>query len=813
MDTLLQDLRYALRTLVRTRSATLVSVSTVALGIGATTVVFSLINALLLRPLPVAEPDGLVVVNETRRGATMVVSGESAFTYEHYLRYRDASCRIFSGLAAHRYSEAALRTDGPAQVVNAVVTSGNYFEVLGVQPLLGSFYSADQDRGAGAEPVVVLGSRLWRKQFAGDRSVIGQTVYLNSRPFTVAGIAPPQFGGTMVGVVADVWVPAAAYASTGVAGEGAESGGIALSLFGRLNPGITPQMAGAALTVVGQQVLPKQAGIEVTGASVRPLTPVPAFMRGAVIGFMALLLATAGLVLLIAATNVAGILLARAAARRREVAIRLAIGASRTRIVRQLLTESVLLFMAGGAAGVLLAVWLADLLVAFLPSTPVPTVLDISVDVRVLGFALALALATGVLFGLAPALQATRPDMVPALKESDAGTGARRTRLRSTFVVAQLAMSLLLLITAGLFVRTLQKALTADIGLDPDGVVIAGITLSPHGYNEERARIFYRLLLERLEAVPAIHSASLSMFAPLSGNVITHAVQLPDQPVDAQSSSRMANVGVVAPGYFETMRIPLLAGRPFTSADDAGAPPVVIVNQTMAERFWPGENPIGQHIRSAGRELQVVGVARDGKYESYRDQPLSFLYLPLEQNFEADMTVLVRSGADPAEALVTLQREVAALDPDIALKEAMPLPSRIGFSLFPQRLAAVMVGIFGLVGLLLAAIGIYGILAYQVAQRTREIGIRMALGARTTDIRRMFVRQGFTLTVVGLGIGMAAAFALTRLLSSLLFEVGATDPVTFAAVAVVLTAVAVLASYLPARAATRVDPNVALRAE
>jgi predicted permease len=704
MPGILRDFRYAARTLRRTPGFALVAVGTIAVGISATTVVFSLIVTLLLNPLPVAQPDRLVVVDEMHRGGTERMMGSTMFSFARFTAYSDASRDVFSGLAGHSISEASLRIGDTAEVVSTVVASANYFDVLGLQPAQGRFFAPDANRSG--RLTAVISHDAWTARFGADPGAVGRSIHVNSKPHEVIGVAPRGFSGTVVGLPIDLWIPAAA-------GDGSPRSGDRLTLFGRLRDGVSPAAAAAALDVISRQVPPDRSGTTVMGVSTRPLTPIPAFARGPAIGFMGMLLGTAGLVLLISSTNVAGLLLARAAVRRREIAVRMAVGAGRARLVRQLLVESVLLFLLGGAAGVLLTVWLVSLISSFQPPVPVRVALEFGVDVRVLLFACGLALVTGLIAGLAPALQTTRASVVPGLRDGTHGAGARRTRLRSAFVVVQLALSLLLVVAAGLFGRTMQKALTANIGFDPEGVVVAGINPGAHGYDESRARLLQTALLERVRSAPGVESAAFAGWAPMAGNDWQGSIRRDESAADPSEAGVTTSIATVGAGYVEALRIPLVAGRAFTGSDRPGAPPVAVVNQTLARRLWPDASPLGGRLRLGESTFEVIGVVADGKYEAYTEVQRPVLYLPFDQRPATSATLHVRSQMDGAAALAVVRRELAALDPNIALEQAMPLSRLIGFSLFPQRMAASIIGIFGVTGLLLAAIGLYGVLAFQ----------------------------------------------------------------------------------------------------
>jgi predicted permease len=799
MTGLLHDLRYALRSWRKNPGFTAVAATTIAVGIAATTAVFSLIVTLLLNPLAVPDPGRLVVIDERHQGAQERMMGATAFWFARYEAYRDASSEVFSGLAGHTIDQASLRIGDTADVVNTVAATANYFDVLGLAPAQGRFFAPDANRASPG--TAVLSHEAWQTRFGGDRAAIGRRVFVNSKPYEIIGVAPRGFSGTVVGLPTDIWIPAEA-------GDGTPRSGARLTLFGRLRDGFTPASAGPALEVISRQVPLDRPNTTIVGVSAQPLTPVPAFARGPAIGFMGMLLATAGLVLLIASTNVAGMLLARASERRREVAVRMAIGAGRLRVIRQFVVESVALFLLGGAGGVLLTVWLVSLISSFEPPVPARIALDFGVEWRVLAFACGLALLTGVLAGLAPAVQTSRAAVVPGLREGSAG-GGRRTRLRGGFVVVQLAMSLLLVVAAGLFARTLQHALASDVGFNPDGVVVASVDPASHGYDTERAQRLRAELLDRVRAIPGVEAAAFAVWAPMGGNNWTTQVRRDE----ASATPVSVNVATIGSGYVETLQMPVVAGRAFSPSDLPGTPPVALVNQTLARQLFGDAAPLGRAIVMGTDRVEIVGVLADGKYESYTEAQAAVLYLPLDQRPVSSGMLHVRGRMEPGATLAAVRRELAALDPNMALEQAMPLSQLIGLTLLPQRIAAIAMGTFGIVGLLLAAIGIYGLLAFHVGSRTREIGIRMALGAPVADVIRLVLRYSLRLTLMGTAVGLLAAFAATRLLASLLYGVTPLDPVTFALAALLLVLTALLASYVPARRAARVDPTVALRAE
>jgi len=804
---LVQHVRYAARTLRRSPGFATATIATLALAIGANTAMFSLVNAVLLRPLPgVGDSRGLVNVHATQIGGGDL----SGFSYPDYLDYRERT-RTLAGLAAFNGRGMSFGSGQGNELIGGQLVSGNYFSLMGVKPLLGRLLDGRDDRAPGASPVVVVSHSFWQHKLGGDPSVVGRSIRLGGFSFTVVGVTPPGFAGHFIGFPFSVWVPLTMARQAAPSEDLGARDGTWLELVGRVNPGVTLAQVKADLSAVAAAMATAYpATHRGRGIDVYNLTGIDDELRAPVVGFLSLLQTIALLVLLIACVNVAGMLLARSVGRRREVAIRLAIGAGRAHLVPQFLTETLLLFAAGGIVGALLAAWSADALMAFQPRFAIPLALDLSLDRRVLAFTTLTTLASGLLFGLAPVRDALRVDVVGALK-SGAG-GERQSRLRQLFVVGQVALSLLLLVAAGLFLRALGRARNFDPGFDSDRVQMASLNVSVLARDEARGREFYRQLLERTGALPGVQSAGLARHLPLSlGSLTTRlrvdGVALPTEeglPVDWNA---------VTPGYLETMRIPVLAGRDFLPADTATGPAVAIVNQTLARRLWPGADPIGKRVRHGVNEIEVVGVARDSIYRRLGERPRPHLYLPFEQSYGPGMTVLARTAGEPAVAAATIRREIDALDRELPILSEMPLREYIGRSLAPQRMAGTVAGVLGVMGLLIAAVGIYGVVAYFVSQRTREIGLRMAVGAARGDVLRLVLGEGFRLALVGVGMGLLAAVATTRLIAGFLPGVSPTDPPTLLAVALLMTGAALVASAGPALRAARLDPATALKVD
>jgi predicted permease len=815
MQTLWQDLRYGARVLLKVPGFTLIAVMTLALGIGANTTIFSFVNALILRPVTgISEPERLVEI-----GRTSLNNPFDTLAYPDYIDYRDQN-RTLAGIAVHNSLAYHLSTGQEAERVKGALVSGNYFDVLGVRAARGRLLTPADAQSEGAQPVAVISAGLWRRRFAADPKIVGKTVNLNMHGHTIVGVAADDFAGTRIGEKVDLWVPVTLLGRAGMnPGLLSSRGSLWLAAFGRLRPGVTMEQAGADLSGIARRLEEANpqtnSGRGVALAAELGLWPED---REQVRQLNWILLAAVGIVMLIACANVAGLLLARAGARQKEIGIRLALGAGRLRVVRQLLTESLILALCGGLLGLLIASWLNDWLQAWLPESYLGTPLsvDLGLDTRVLCYAFAVALLTGVIFGSAPALQMSKPDLVSSLKGLSAG-GHRggRVRLRSALVIVQVALSLVLLVGAGLCIRTLNNARAINFGFDTEQVLTAKIDLGRQNYSRPQAQLFYQQLLERAQALPGVQQASLALNVPLDGSNYGTSIRLEGQPADSTPSRLLYNV--ISPNYLETMGIPLLLGRDFSPQDNEQAPRVAIINETMARRFWPNENPVGRRfsvLMGGGYERQlveVIGLARDAKgWSPFEPSPVQ-LSLPQLQSYRAGMTLHLRAIGKPEQLIAAVQGTVRELDKNLPVYEVRTLSRQLDNALTPQRLTAMLIGGFGLLAMALAAIGLYGVISYFVGQRTREIGIRLALGAQVGDVMKLVVKQGMALTLIGVSLGLIAAVAVTRLMTSLLFGVSPTDLLTYVVAAVLLVVVALLACWIPARRATKVDPMAALR--
>lgn len=809
METIWQDLRFGYRQLRKSPGFTAVALLWLALGIGANAMIFSLISTILLRPLPITRPEQVFAVHQIKQ------RNLSAMQTMSYLNYKDVRDRNeeLSGLAVYRFAPMSMSHNGSSERMWGYLVSGNYFEVLGVEAFLGRTFTPEEDRGVDAHPVVVVSYGCWQRRFGGDPKVVGSSILVNGHGFTLIGVAKPEFSGTESLFKPEFWVPSMMqpWIEPNFNGLDSRNDGQWYAL-GRLKSGVNASQAQAQLNGVAQQLAKEHPEVnEGMGFLLTPPGLVVPSLRNAMIAFSGALLLTVALVLLIACTNLASLLLARAASRRKEIAVRLAIGATRIRLARQLLTESVLLSLTGGLLGLGLGVVLLRTVLESIPATDVGITLDLRMDWRVVCFVATLALLTGIGFGLIPALQASRPDLVSSLQENAAGS-RRRVRVRNVLVTMQLALSLVLLITAGLTVRSLQHAELLGPGFNPEHALIMSVDVGLQGYDQNKGQKFYEQLVEHVRALPGVQSAAWANSLPLSIGSDTNDVYPEGEARPAAGDLLEAITKNVGPDYFAAAGTPLVAGREFTVNDKEGAPQVAVINETFAQAFWPGQNAVGKRFHDGGETLvEVAGVARNGKYQSYGEDPKLAVFFPLAQRYSSSATLIARTKEDPKSAMASVRNEVHLLDANLPVYDVKTLQEHLQLPLFPLHAAAAAVGSFGIVALILAAIGIYGVMAYSVSQRTQEIGIRMALGARTMDVWAMVLRHGIGITVAGMILGLLCAFGLARVVTNLLYGVSATDPVTFILISLLLGIVALVACVIPARRATRVDPVIAIK--
>ncbi len=822
LEILWQDIRYGARMLGKSPGLTAIVVLTLALGTGVNTAIFSVLNAWLLRPLPVRAPEQIMVLAAHGQGS-------SNLSYPALEDFRKQSTAL-SDLFAYTPGVAGLTIKGQASEFAYSAVTGNYFSALGVKPLLGRFFVPGESERPGGDFLVVLGYACWQARFGGNPGIVGAQILFNEKPATIIGVVPERFHGTFFAFTMDGYLPVAALAlDAGASGFWSDRRDRRLTVLGRLTPGVSLRQAQSSVNVIADRLAAENPATE-KGLSVRVIPerlarPAP-FVTDLVPVVASLFLALPALVLLLAAMNVANILLARAAARQGEIAIRAALGAGRGRLTRQLLTESSLLALLGGLGGLVLGKWAIGASGSMLHSVTTTSSnfgykVDCALDWRVFAYALAAAVLAGLLVGIWPALRAGRADMSAVLHEcgrSDSG-GVGRHGIRSVLVVAQVAGSLILLIVAGLFVRSLDRAEHMYLGFDPDHVL--NVMLDPHqiGYDETRAKTFYRELESRVRGLPEVRSASLASNVPLGMPSPSGLVYVEGHPLAAGQQPPTIAYDSIDPAYFETMRILLLRGRNFTESDNEMARPVAIVNQTMAKLLWPNEDPIGKRFRGKSATepfVEVVGLARDGQTMwALSQNSTPYYYLPLTQNFSSALSLQLRSSVPPESLITRVQEEIRKVDPNLPVMDFRTMKQTVhGLAgLFIFRLAASLAGAMGTLGLTLALVGLYGVVSFTVSQRRHEFGIRLALGAERSDILKLALRQGLGLVAAGLIAGLLCAWALTRAMGKLLIGVSATDPVTYAIVVVLLSAVALAASYAPARRATKVDPMVALRYE
>jgi predicted permease len=819
MHQLMQDLRLAARMLVKAPVFAVIVILTIGLGIGANAAVFSVLNSFILRPMPVHDPSNLAVLAIQHEGNEQPHS----VSYLDYLDYR-AEGHAFSDIGAFYITFAGLSADGRADRLTACFVTSNLFSMLGVGPAEGRVILPSDGDTPGTGSIVVLGHSYWLKRFAGDRSVVGRSVMVNGRPFTVAGVVPASFRGPYSIVEFDAYLPMSMVAIDSSGGKDVltKRDSHSMRLLGRLAPGVGIKQAQSAMDVVATRL---ERQYPDTNKTVRARV-FPEYLArpepnnaGQIPMVGAVFMVMVGLVLLVACVNVVNLMLVRATGRRRELAVRAALGAGRPRLMRQLITESLLIAAAGGVAGLAFGSAVSRLLGRIHLPGDLPFRFDFSFDWRVYAYVTGLAIVTGVLVGVLPALRASRADLNDVLREggrSQAEGG--RSRLRKGLVIAQVAVSLVLLIAAGLFVRSLGNAQRIDLGFDPAYVLNLSMDVGQQGYSDARGTTFYRELESRVASLPGVTSVSYALSAPMGYNNSAAYVDIESRPVERGQRKPIAGFNAVGARYFDTMKVPLRRGRGFTEHDDAHSTPVAVVSELMAARFWPNEDPIGKRFK--GDDLgpawvEVIGVAANGQYTYLFADPAPYFFVPIAQQYRSMRVLHLRTAAAPESLMLAARTQVRALDPDLPVYDVMPMADVLqgGNGFFLLRMGAAFAGALGLLGLVLAAIGIYGVVSYAASQRTQEIGIRVALGAQARDVLRLVVGQGLGLVLVGIALGLAAAYGMSRFLTTLLFGISPNDLVTFASVPAVLGTIALAACWIPARRAARVDPVTALRGE
>jgi len=811
IETTLQDLRFGLRMLRRSPGFSLLAILCLTLGIGANAAVFSWVEGILFRPYPlVTHQEQLFALTGTARG-----EGRTAISWPDLLDLQ-RGCTLIDSFIVNKIMGTALSIGDRAEILTGSIVSTNYFDAIGVHPLLGRGFEPGEDSGRNAHPVTVISYQLWQSRFKGDPQIIGKTQRLNNVVHTIVGVAPEGFYGTFVGWAMQFWVPASMEETFEAGGYKLEDRGARwIEAYVRLKPGVTRQQAQQEMSAVAKRL---EADYPDTnrgrGIQLWPLWQTPFNNAGTLLPTLEIMFAVVVFVLLIACANVGNLLLVRSFARRHEMTVRLAIGAGRGRLLKQLFTEGLILAAIGAAGGLLVAHWCRHALVLLFPARGgVAMHLPGEIDWRVLALSAGVCVIATLLLGLVPAMQTGKIDLAGALKSDSAGVvgGGGRAWVRSGLVVVQVSLSFILLVGAGLLMRSLQKIRNTSPGFSTRNVLDTAVLLVSAGYDAPRAQSFQDELLERVKALPGVEAAAFARMTPLSYGSFSStpiAVDGYQPPPEEQPTVQYNEVG---PDYFATMGIPLVSGREFTRADDEKAALVAVVNETMAAKYWRGKNPIGERVQVKGRWMQVVGVAKDSKYDSVRETPKPFFYVSRRQNFTIGAGLYIRTRLSPETMAMALTREVHALDANLALYEVITLQEQLDRSTSPQMVAVTLVGVLGGLALLLAAVGLYGVMSYAVSQSTRELGLRMALGAGATNLLKLVLARGLALTASGVALGAAVALALTRLLGSLLYKVSPRDPRAFASAFVVMTITALAASLLPAWRATRTDPVQALR--
>lgn len=821
METLRKDLRYAFRMLVKTPGFTLIAVLALGLGIGANTAIFSVFDGMLWRPLPAKHPEELVVVAAKTNGLDF----PAGLSYPDFLDYRELK-QAFADVSVMTPSPVNLGVDGRAERAWTEFVSGNFFSLLQIDPVRGRFFAPDEGWVKGKDLLMVLSYKFWQSRFGGDTSAVGKTVLVNNRAFTIIGVAPKDFHGTYFFIDPDFYLPVTTIpVMVNDSGKFLEDRGTGeFRVLARLQAGVSPEQAKAAAAPLdarlAQDYPDSHKGFALQVYPELKARPEPGLVAEFMPKLVAIFMSLVGLVLLIACANVANLILTRANGRRKEIATRTALGASPWRVTRQLLTESVMLSLTGGIAGVLIARWAAMGLMSIHVPTDVPLRLfDIRMDYRMFAFCFAVALVTGIAAGIIPALRTSRADLADTLKEGgrSGSSAGSHNRVRNALVVAQVAVSLLLLAGAGFFIRSFENSAHADMGFRVDHTLMLSMDLRLQNYNEQRGQQFYEQLRDRVKARPGVREAAFTANIPMGYDASAENIFPEGQGLSNKSQAETVFGNYVQPEYFRTLGVPVSKGREFTRLDRADSPRVAIVNEAFAKKFWPGQEAIGKtfQVERDGPKVQIVGITPTGKYLFLYESPTPFLYLPLAQKYSTRATLLVYSDGDPHRLIEAVREEVRGLDPTLPLYDVGTMDDhvRYGKPLLPARLGAMLVGAFGLLGLILASVGVYGVISYSVSQRTQELGIRTALGARPLNVISMVLKQGMSLSLIGLGIGVTLAFLMLRALRSVLYGVGSTDLPTLAAVSSLLLFVAFVASYIPALRATRVDPVIALRHE
>ena len=820
METIFQDIRYGVRMLTKNPAVTAVAVLTLALGIGANAAIFSGVSAFILRQLPV--PDAHELVRPVEMAEDRGISDE--VSYPDFVDYRNQAT-VFEAMSAEDMLQVALNSESQSDVIWGQAVSGSYFDVVRIKPIMGRTFLPEEDNAVGAHPVVVISHSLWQRRFGSDPNIVGKQLRLSNREYQVIGVAPESFTGSKFALSMDFWVPMAMVEELRRSpGLLSDRGSHWMNVLARLKPGVTLEQATAEMQAIAGRLNQAYPNDRASNTSAKVATEIDGRWEEAAMVMKsgaAIAMAIVGLILLIACANVANLMLARAAARRKEIGIRLALGASRVRLIRQLLTESLLLSVLGGAFGLLLAYWVTDLMEGFVPVLQYNIIENFfTLDSRALVFTLVISLATGLIFGVAPAWHSSNPDVVPILKgDVDAGRNprGRRFSLRPTLVVVQVALSLAVLVCGGLFIKSFRQAQTMDPGFGTKEALIA--TLDPElvGYDTERSRNFFRQAIERASSLPGVEAAAAARLLPLGDSSNSNGPILKEgETLPRGSAGRTIMTNVISAGYFRALQIPVVDGRDFDDRDHAKAQRVVIINHAMAEMLWPGDSAVGKRIFIGAESrdpIEVVGVVKTGKYRNLAEDPKPYFYYPMTQRRPASMQLVMRTNVDPRGLAGSIRKEVQNIDRSVPVSSVKTMTEHLTYALWAPNMAASFSLAFGVLAILLSAVGLYSVMAYVVSQRTREVGIRMALGANRADVMKMITVQGMRLAVIGVVIGLLLSLGLARALSSLLIGVSGYDVTTFVIVSALLVLVALVACYLPARRATKIDPLVALRYE